>query len=75
MVFSRNFDAGKNTSPDSASLAMCVFVLVSGDECDLELDPDNEEQYIVWGIGGLGETAFRHFIRAESKSHKVLHDM
>ena len=33
------------------------------------LDPDNEQQYIVWGIGGLGETAFRHFTRAQGKVH------
>ena len=35
--------------------------------CDIPVDPDNENQYIVWGIGGLGETAFKHFIRAEGE--------
>ena len=38
-----------------------------GDECDQDIDPDNENQYIVWGVGGLGDTAFRHFVRAESE--------
>ena len=37
-------------------------------DCDLILDPDNENQYIVWSIGGLGETAFRHFKNAPSDS-------
>ena len=36
--------------------------------CDLNIDPDNEEQYIVWGVGGVGETAFKHFERANGKS-------
>jgi hypothetical protein len=38
----------------------------AGDACDKAIDPDNENQYIVWGVGGLGDTAFRHFVRAES---------
>ena len=42
------------------------FCFVSDDACDLELDPNNTNQYIVWGVGGLGETAFRHFERAQS---------
>ena len=47
-----------------------LYPSVTGDDvCDLALDPDNENQYIVWGIGGLGETAFRHFTRAQSKAN------
>jgi hypothetical protein len=38
----------------------------AGDECDQDINPDNENQYIVWGVGGLGDTAFRHFVRAEN---------
>ena len=40
----------------------------------MDLDPDNEDQYIVWGVGGLGETAFRHFVRAEGKEHSLVLD-
>ena len=36
--------------------------------CDQSLDPDNENQYVVWGVGGLGVTAFRHFLRAQSEA-------
>ena len=47
-----------------------LYPSVTGDDvCDLALDPDNENQYIVWGVGGLGETAFRHFTRAQSKAN------
>ena len=47
-----------------------LYPSVTGDDvCDLALDPDNENQYIAWGIGGLGETAFRHFTRAQSKAN------
>ena len=35
--------------------------------CDITIDPNNTDQYIVWAIGGLGETAFKHFNRANSK--------
>ena len=49
------------------------FFNVSDDACDRELDPDNENQYVVWGVGGLGETAFRHFLRAQGNlSHNML---
>ena len=34
--------------------------------CDQPLDPDNTALYIVWGVGGLGSTAFRHFLRAQA---------
>ena len=34
--------------------------------CDRPLDPDNTQLYIVWGVGGLGSTAFRHFLRAQA---------
>ena len=44
-----------------------VWSTYAGDECDKVIDPDNENQYIVWGVGGLGDTAFRHFVRAESE--------
>ena len=51
-----------------------LYPSVTGDAvCDLALDPDNENQYIVWGVGGLGETAFRHFTRAQSKANTHTH--
>ena len=43
------------------------FKPYAGDACDLALDPD-EDQFIVWGVGGLGETAFKHFIRANGNT-------
>ena len=35
------------------------------DRCDIDIDPDRIEQYVVWAVGGLGVTAFKHFNRAE----------
>ena len=35
--------------------------------CDVAIDPANQNQYIVWAVGGLGQTAFKHFTRAERK--------
>ena len=32
--------------------------------CDRPIDPTNQNQYIVWGIGSLGATAFQHHTRA-----------
>lgn len=47
----------------------CCVILTTGDvTCDLPIDPDNEQQYIVWAVGGLGNTAFKHFARASGKS-------
>ncbi len=43
---------------------VCLFVL--GDSCDIDFTV-NQNQYIVWAIGGLGETAFIHFQRSDSK--------
>ena len=57
------------------SITCCTTILVTSnaeDECDLALDPD-EDQYIVWGVGGLGETAFQHFKRATSNKHANIH--
>ncbi|KAL5467444.1 hypothetical protein EMCRGX_G031668 [Ephydatia muelleri] len=34
-------------------------------ECDSIIDP-SQPQYVVWGVGGLGETAFKHFRRAQA---------
>ena len=36
--------------------------------CDIDFDISNQDQYIVWAIGGLGETAFVHFVRSDRKS-------
>ena len=44
-----------------------LCVIVADSTCDITIDPDNADQYIVWGIGGLGETAFKHFDRAEGR--------
>ena len=82
VVFSRNFAAGKTTIfPSSLYTTVhyyndtCAWYndTCAGDECDLPLDPDNEDQYIVWGVGGLGETAFQHFIRANRKENHNRH--
>ena len=32
--------------------------------CDLSFNPD-QPQYMVWAVGGIGETAFVHFSRAD----------
>ena len=32
--------------------------------CDSTINP-SQPQYVVWGVGGLGETAFKHFKRAQ----------
>lgn len=37
------------------------------DSCDIPISPTNMNQYIVWATGGLGETAFIHFNRADRK--------
>ncbi|XP_064398528.1 protein Skeletor, isoforms B/C-like [Halichondria panicea] len=39
--------------------------------CDIPIDPLNMEQYIVWGVGGLGETAFQHFKRASASDPPI----
>ncbi len=50
-----------------------VALLYSGDSrCDQAIDPNNKDQYIVWGVGGLGETAFQHFKRA---SRELIHQL
>ena len=46
---------------------MYVHTCTADSDCDQDFDPDNEEQFIVWAIGGLGETAFIHFERADRK--------
>ena len=46
---------------------MLLCVLIADSTCDITIDPNNTNQYIVWGVGGLGETAFKHFIRANCK--------
>ncbi|XP_064398586.1 protein Skeletor, isoforms B/C-like [Halichondria panicea] len=43
----------------------------SDDTCDLPIDPDNEEQYIVWAVGGLGNTAYKHFARASGTDEPI----
>ena len=44
-----------------------MIIRTADTTCDTSIDPTNSNQYIVWAIGGLGETAFRHFIRANGK--------
>ena len=46
------------------SIHLSLSFLVADNDCDIPIDPDNTEQYIVWAIGGLEETAFRHFTRS-----------
>ena len=49
---------------------MCLFA--DDSTCDIPIDPLNMEQYIVWGVGGLGETAFQHFKRASGELHVLV---
>ena len=44
-------------------MSMCINTADDG-TCDRAIDPTNQNQYIVWGIGALGETAFQHHTRA-----------
>ena len=41
------------------------FFTADSGTCDRPIDPANQNQYIVWGIGSLGETAFQHHTRAQ----------
>ena len=45
---------------------MCTFCIADSGTCDRPIDPANQNQYIVWGIGSLGATAFQHHTRATS---------
>ena len=44
-----------------------MFLSIADSTCDITIDPANQNQHIVWATGGLGATAFKHFIRAERK--------
>ena len=46
--------------------ALTLHVADSG-SCDRPIDPTNQNQYIVWGIGSLGVTAFQHHTRAAGR--------
>ena len=58
------------TRPFNPGIVMVLLVhysLLSATDsgtCDRAIDPTNQNQYIVWGIGALGETAFQHHTRA-----------
>ena len=41
-----------------------AFCAADSGTCDRPIDPANQNQYIVWGIGSLGATAFQHHTRA-----------
>ena len=41
------------------------FFIADSGTCDRPIDPTNQNQYIVWGIGSLGATAFQHHTRAQ----------
>ena len=47
-----------------------MFYVADNGTCDRPLDPTNQNQYIVWGVGSLGATAFQHHTRATSKFFK-----
>ena len=46
---------------------MKPLIPLADSTCDISIDPNNTNQYIVWGVGGLGETIMQHTIRAECK--------
>jgi hypothetical protein len=43
---------------------MCAFCVADNGTCDRPIDPTNQNQYVVWGVGSLGATAFQHHTRA-----------
>ncbi len=48
-------------------MCVCVCVCVVGDtDCDIPFNVDSN-QYIVWAIGGVEQTAFRHNFRSDGK--------
>ena len=47
-----------------------MYFHVADSTCDLTITPD-EDQYVLWAIGGIEQTAFKHFIRTEGISHTV----
>ena len=50
----------------ATGISLCNNFLVADSMCDLTITPD-EDQYVLWAIGGIEETAFKHFIRTEGK--------
>ena len=45
------------------TLSHCYDYFVADEDCDLSFDPDST-QYIVWALGGIEETAFKHSKRS-----------
>lgn len=39
--------------------------------CDIAIDLNNTEQYVIWGVGGVGETAFKHFVRGSGNDFAI----
>jgi len=50
---------------------VCVCVYVADSTCDIPIDPTNLNQYVVWAIGAVGDTAFKHFDRASGEGVQV----
>ena len=46
---------------------MYVHTCTDDSDCDQDFDVNNEEQFIVWAVGALEETALIHFERADRK--------
>ena len=49
-----------------------IIFLLDDRDCDIPIDPDNQETYIVWGVGGMDETALKHFERSDCKFNLIL---
>ena len=56
-----------HTNIDVCLILIVFFFFVADTVCDLPIDSSNTNQYIVWAVGGLGVTAFKHFSRAACK--------
>ena len=61
---------------EDIALSQCIFICVlasctaDNGTCDRPIDPTNQNQHIVWGIGSLGATAFQHHTRAQGMSSR-----
>ena len=44
-----------------------LIVVVGDSACDIAIDVEDTTQYIVWAVGGIEETAFKHFVTGRSK--------